>query len=150
MMNPYLAESAQARTKDALQGSEAQEETSREARKLGWLFRSLPRRQAQGLIPSVHQLAEDILPSLKSDTHLRRLLSEHSRFLEQEDAAGAMGSLKEIDGLIARISIDFFRRQNIKKISVEAISVPNSHPVRVILILRAGGYQGRQYLEIPC
>lgn len=150
MMTPYSADSGAARATDTFEGSEAQEETSREALKLGWLFRSLPRRRARGVIPSVHQLAEDILPSLQSDTHLRRLLREHSRFLEQEDAAGAMRSLKEIDGLIAQISIDFFRRQNIKKISVEAISVPNSAPVRVILILRAGGHQGRQYLEIPC
>jgi hypothetical protein len=150
MMPPHSADYGAAPATDTFEGSEAQEETSREAPKLGWLFRGLPGRRARSLIPTVHQLAEDIQPSLKSDTHLRQLLLEHSQFLEQEDAAGAMASLKEIDGLIARISIDFFRRQNIKKISVEAISVPNSHPVRVILILRAGGYQGRQYLEIPC
>lgn len=148
MTDSILADQVFAAAITAPHGSAAQEEASRDQLHEARLPVSMPRQNGCCLIPTVHQLASDILPSLKSDTHLRRLLSEHARYLEQDDAAGAMGSLKEIDGLIARISIDFFRRQNIKKISVEAISVPNSSPVRVILILRTRGYQGRQYFEI--
>lgn len=119
-----------------------------EALQEGWLSRRLSRRRVRRLIPTVHRLTDDVLPVLQADRYLRHLLEEHARFMEEDNVEGAIRCLNEIDGLIARICIDYFRRQDIRRIRVEAISVPNGRPVRVILILRALGYQGRQYFSI--